>query len=267
MGSGPGGRILSTDLANVKAGTTGPTRASVPQTGRQDAGVTGAGGVTRRALSKMRKAIATNLQQSKQTVPHFYVRVTINAEPLFTFYKAQKAATGCTLNDVILLAVGKAVGEFPAFRSRIEGNEIVEFPTANIGVAVGVEDGLVVPVVMGVDRVTLAQLVPETKRIIENARKGKLENVGRGVFTISNMGMFGVDEFAAIINPPESGILAISAVREAVVVKDGAMRAGKVMTMTLSVDHRVVDGATAFTGAVSEVVENCLESGRRNCEN
>lgn len=237
-GSGPGGRILTGDLA--RAGTSTASRPAA-------AAATSAGGIIRRPLSKMRKAIATNLQVSKQTVPHFYVTQTINADPLFTFYKAQKPATQCTLNDVVLLAVGKTVNDFPAFRSRIEGNEIVEWPNSNIGVAVSVEDGLVVPVILGIEGHTLASLPAESKRIVESSRKGRLENVGKGVFTISNMGMLGVENFSAIINPPESGILAVSAVREAVIVKDGAMRAGRVMSLTLSVDHRVVDGAMAAT--------------------
>jgi pyruvate dehydrogenase E2 component (dihydrolipoamide acetyltransferase) len=159
---------------------------------------------------------------------------------------------------VILLAVGKSVFDFPGFRSRIEGNELVELPNANIGVAVSVEDGLVVPVVMAIEGHSLATLPAEARRIVEAGRKGKLENIGKGVFTISNMGMLGVEEFSAIINPPESGILAISAVREAVIVKDGAMRAGRVMTMTLSVDHRVVDGAmaAAFMAKLKQRLEN-----------
>ena len=229
-GSGPEGRVLSTDVAGAQPAAKAP---ALP------------GGMVRRAMSKMRKAIAVNLQTSKQTVPHFYVKVTINADPLFSFYRARKIETGCTLNDVILLAVGKTVGEFAAFRSRVEGSDIVELPNANIGVAVSIDDGLVVPVVTGVEVMTLGQLATETKRVVESARKGKIENMGKGVFTISNMGMLGVEEFSAIINPPESGILAISAVRESVIVKDGAMKAGRVMTMTLSVDHRVVDGAVA----------------------
>jgi pyruvate dehydrogenase E2 component (dihydrolipoamide acetyltransferase) len=251
IGSGPGGRILSTDLDRAsKAGAARPTAAPVIPAAP--------GHVVRRPMSKMRRAIATNLQTSKQTVPHFYVKLTINADPLFAFYKAQKPATNCTLNDVVLLAVGKTVYDFPAFRSRIEGNDIVELPSANIGVAVSVEDGLVVPVIMGIERHTLASLPAESKRVVEAGRKGKLENVGKGVFTISNMGMLGVEDFSAIINPPESGILAISAVREDVIVKDGAMKAGRVMSMTLSVDHRVVDGALAalWMAKLKERLEN-----------
>jgi pyruvate dehydrogenase E2 component (dihydrolipoamide acetyltransferase) len=250
IGSGPGGRILSTDLDRAsKAGAARPAAPAIPAA---------PGTVVRRPMSKMRRAIATNLQTSKQTVPHFYVKLTINADPLFAFYKAQKPATNCTLNDVVLLAVGKTVYDFPAFRSRIEGNDIVELPSANIGIAVSVEDGLVVPVIMGIERHTLASLPAESKRIVEAGRKGKLENVGKGVFTISNMGMLGVEDFSAIINPPESGILAISAVRESVIVKDGAMKAGRVMSMTLSVDHRVVDGALAalWMAKLKERLEN-----------
>lgn len=264
-GSGPEGRILSTDLVNAKAPPKGGTTNMPPNGGTPSgasniaaAGPMGQLSGGRKALSKMRKAIAVNLQTSKQTVPHFYVKLTINADPLFTFYRAQKPATGCTLNDVMLLAVGRVVGEFAAFRSRLEGNDFVETPAANIGVAVSVPDGLVVPVVLNIHALTLGQLASEAKRVVESARNGKIENMGKGVFTISNMGMLGVEDFSAIINPPESGILAISGVREAVIVKDGAMRAGRVMSMTLSVDHRVVDGALAaqFMGRLRDLLEN-----------
>jgi pyruvate dehydrogenase E2 component (dihydrolipoyllysine-residue acetyltransferase) len=231
-GSGPGGRILSTDLANVVS----PAISTEP---------IGGGGEIRTPLSKMRRAIGLNLQQSKQTVPHFYVRATINADPLLAFYQAHKTAASCTLNDVIVLAVGRTIREFPAVRSQIAGNEIVEYSHANIGIAVAVEEGLVVPVVCRVDTLSLSHLAAETKRIVELARKGRLENIGKGHFTVSNLGMFGVEEFSAIINPPESGILAVSAAREAVVVKNGAMRVGHQITMTLSADHRIVDGVMA----------------------
>ncbi len=231
-GSGPGGRILSTDVGRVDS-------ASVSVVAMEG------GGEVRRPLSKMRRAIGLNLQQSKQTVPHFYVRATIDADPLLAFYREQKSAANCTLNDVIVLAVGRAIREFPAVRSQIVGNEIVEYPHANIGIAVGVDEGLVVPVVLDVDTLSLSRLAAETKRVVEQARKGRLENIGKGHFTISNLGMFGVEEFSAIINPPESGILAVSAAREAVIVENGAMRAGRQMTMTLSADHRIVDGVMA----------------------
>jgi pyruvate dehydrogenase E2 component (dihydrolipoamide acetyltransferase) len=210
----------------------------------------------------MRRAIGLNLQQSKQTVPHFYVRTSIDADPLLAFYREQKAKTNCTLNDIVILAVGRTIREFPAVRSQIIGNEIIEYPHANIGIAVGIDEGLVVPVVTQVDTLSLTSLAAESKRVVDAARKGRLENVGKGHFTISNLGMFGVEEFSAIINPPESGILAVSAAREAVIVENGTMRAGRQMTMTLSADHRLVDGVMAakFMQRLGEVLEHPVES-------
>ncbi len=236
-GSGPGGRILSTDVESATAVASGPVRYK---------------------MTGMRKAIARNLSYSKQHIPHFYARLTIDAEAMFAFYRGEKAKYACTLNDVVTLACGRAIRELPAFRSQIEDDEIVEYPSANIGIAVGVEDGLVVPVVMGVDRMSLQQLGVEARRLIDNAREGKLENMGQGVFTITNLGMFGVEEFSAIINPPEAAILAVSALREDVVVRDGAMRPGKVMTMTLSTDHRIIDGVVAaqFLARLKELLED-----------
>jgi len=241
-GSGPGRRILSTDLASVTGNGLREERPS---------------GEQRRPMSKMRRAIARNLQVSKQTIPHFYVKLTIDADPLMVFYKAQKPATGCTLNDVLLLAVGRLTGELSAFRSRVDGEDVVEMPSANIGIAVSVADGLVVPVVMNVQSLKLGDVAKEARRVVESARAGKLENIGKAVFSISNMGMLEVEEFSAIINPPESGILAISAVREDVIVRNGAMRPGRVMTLVLSIDHRVVDGAMAaqFMSRLRELLE------------
>jgi pyruvate dehydrogenase E2 component (dihydrolipoamide acetyltransferase) len=245
-GSGPGGRILSTDLSRARAAAAVPFAAGA---------TAGAG---RRPMSKMRRAIGVNLQRSKQTIPHFYVRLSINAGPLLAFYEEQKPATNCSLNDLVVLGVGRAMREFPGVRSQIDGDDIVEFPHANIGIAVGVDDGLVVPVVTSVDTLSLAELAAEAKRVVGAARKGMLENIGKGNFTISNLGMFGVEEFTAIINPPESGILAVSAIREAVLVEQGLLSAGRVMTMTLSADHRIVDGllAAKFMARLKEILEH-----------
>lgn len=244
-GSGPGGRILSADV----------------QTAKLPAAVSADGQPVRRPMRKMRRAIGLNLQRSKQTVPHFYVRMTIDAGPLFAFYRQQKPQTNCTVNDCVVLAVGRAMAEFPGVRSQIDGDEMVEFPHANVGIAVGVEDGLVVPVVRSVESLSLARLAVEAKRVVENARNGKLENIGQGNFTVTNLGMFGVEDFSAIINPPESGILAVSALRESVIVENGAIRPGKVMTLTLSTDHRVVDGVLSarFLGRLKEILENPTE--------
>lgn len=260
MGSGPGGRILSPDVP-LTAPKTAPAaavvRASAPAMTSAAPVTTAPGGAVRRRMSRMRKAIAQNLSLSKQTIPHFYVKCTFNAEPLQSFYQGEKAKYPCSINDVILMAVSRGMMEFPAFRSRIEGDEIVEFPSANIGIAVGMDEGLVVPVLVGADRMELKQIGAESKRLATNARAGRIEGMGKGLMTISNMGMYGVEEFSAIINPPEASILAVGTIREEVIVSGGTLRAGKVMTVTLSVDHRVIDGALAarFVARLKEILE------------
>ena len=243
-GRGPGGRILSTD---VPAGPIAPAAAAV----------TTAGGEVRRPMSSMRRAIAQNLLTSKQTIPHFYMQLMIDAGAMMGFYRTEKAKYPCTINDVVVLAVGRAMQEFAPLRMRLDGGDMVETPSSNIGIAVGVDDGLVVPVVLAVEAKTLRELAAETRRLVDGARNGKLENIGRGTFTITNLGMFGIESFSAIINPPESGILAVGAAREEVIVSGGTMRPGHVMTLTFSFDHRVVDGlwGARFVSRLKEILE------------
>jgi pyruvate dehydrogenase E2 component (dihydrolipoamide acetyltransferase) len=255
-GTGPGGRILSTDVPAV--GTASATPAAAPTTFAPVAPASVvAGQATRKPMSGMRKAIARNLLASKQNIPHFYIRTTIDAAPMMDFYRGEKAKYRCSVNDVVILACAKALQEFPAMRSRIDGNDLLEFANSNIGMAVGIEGGLVVPVLEGAEQMTLAQIGSRTRQLADNARSGKIEGMGKGVFTISNMGMFGIEEFTAIINPPEAAILAVGATRETVIVSGGTMRPGLVMTMTLSCDHRVVDGALAakFMNRLKELLE------------
>jgi len=234
-GSGPGGRILSADVR----------------------GAAGAGETIRRPMSKMRKAIAANLEFSKQTIPHFYARVTIDAGPMYEVYAALKARFDPSVNDFVTFAASRAVREFAVFRSRIEGSDIVESQSVNIGIAAAADEGLLVPVVVDADKMSLAEIALETRRVVAAARAGKLEGAGKGVFTVTNLGMFGVEEFGAIVNPGESAILAVGAMREAPVVKGGVLRAGRVMTMTLSADHRIIDGVAAarFLARVKEMLE------------
>ncbi len=263
QGTGPGGRILSTDVP-----ATAPARAaaSVPAAAPSAAAtpVSSADlppGVVRKRMSSMRKAIARNLTISKTTIPHFYVSARVNAGALMSFYKSQKAKYPCSVNDVVVMACAKTIMEFPAFHSRVDGDSILEFPSANIGIAVGLDDGLVVPVLVNAEKFTLEQLGGETRRLANLARTGKIENMGQGVFTISNMGMFGVDEFTAIVNPPEAAILAVGAVREDVIVRDGAIKAGQIMNITLSADHRLIDGALGaqFMGRLRTLLENPIQ--------
>ena len=244
-GSGPGGRITSQDVKTAGPSAKGPTVAAA------------AGQAVRHDLSKMRRAIAQNLLWSKQNVPHFYTRITVDATPLFGLYRKTKEQFKCSVNDFVTRACAVVLAEIPAFRSQYKDDHIMQQPSANIGIAVGTENGLTVPVVLNADRLSLRDLAAQSRQVVENARNGKLEGIGQGVFTISNLGMFSVEEFSAIINPSESAILAVGAIREDVIVKDGALRPGRVMTMVLSADHRVVDGtvAGAFAGRIKELLE------------
>jgi pyruvate dehydrogenase E2 component (dihydrolipoamide acetyltransferase) len=209
-------------------------------------------------LSKMRRAIAKNLLYSKQNIPHFYAKTTIDAGLLFTTYRKTKEQFKCSVNDFVTRACAKAICQYPTFRSQYKVTEVIENPSTNIGIAVGTDEGLTVPVVVGADQMNLQQLAARTREVVESARNGKLEGMGQGVFTITNLGMFGVEEFSAIINPPESAILAVGAIREGVVVENGAVRPTRLMTVTLSVDHRVIDGVLAaqFLKTLKELLES-----------
>jgi pyruvate dehydrogenase E2 component (dihydrolipoamide acetyltransferase) len=250
-GTGPNGRITSRDLPAQAAQVIRTAPAAAP------AAASVSGQASRRRLTPMRKAIARNLLASKQTIPHFYMQVTINAAPMADLQKSEKSKYQCSVNDFVTKACAKAIREFPAVRSRIENDELVEFNDVNIGIAVGMDEGLVVPVILGADTLSIKDLAAETRRLAQSAKTGKIENMGKGVFTITNLGMFGIEQFTAIINPPEAAILAVGTIRETVVVQDGAMWAGKVMTMTLSADHRVVDGlpAAKFMARLKELLE------------
>jgi pyruvate dehydrogenase E2 component (dihydrolipoamide acetyltransferase) len=236
-GSGPGGRILSNDVEKVKAP---------------------AGGGIRRPLSKMRKAIAGNLLYSKQNIPHFYAKLTIDAQALFDTYKQTKEKYKCSVNDFVTMACAKAIREYPAFRSQFKDNEIVEFPDVNIGIAVGTDQGLTVPVLIRADQMNLREVADKTRQIAANAREGKLEGIGLGIFTITNLGMFGVEEFSAIINPPESAILAVGALREGIRVENGQILPTRLMTLVLSSDHRIIDGVLSakFLQTLKDLLEH-----------
>jgi pyruvate dehydrogenase E2 component (dihydrolipoamide acetyltransferase) len=231
-GSGPNGRIVKADVLHAAA--TAPKSKG-----------------TRRPFTGMRRTIATRLTESKQSIPHFYMKKTVRMPALLTFLAERKTAHPCTLNDLFLKATAIAIRDLPAFRTRIEGEEIVEIEEVNLGIAVGIEGGVVVPVLLNADTLPLAELAVESKRLVALARERRIENSGCGVFTLSNLGMFGVEEFSAIINPPESGILAIGAAR------DDAAAGEKLLTLTLSCDHRVVDGMAAaqFLNQLAAILE------------
>jgi pyruvate dehydrogenase E2 component (dihydrolipoamide acetyltransferase) len=213
------------------------------------------------ALSRMRQVIARRLVESKQTIPHFYVTVTADITDLMRYRAALKAAgSAYSVNDFILEAVVLALEEFPAVNSTTDGRTVTWRGDVDLGVAVSVENGLVVPVIRAAQTLSLAELRDRVKTLADKARAGKLtpDEMTGSSFTVSNMGMLDVDSFAAIINPGEAGILAVASGREAPAVVNGEVRIRTRMAMTLSADHRIVDGATGarFANAIRSKLEN-----------
>ncbi len=259
-GTGPGGRIVEADVAEALARGQGSSTSAPAIPASVPAAVVGSS----RALSPMRRVIAQRLTQSKQTVPHFYLTVDVDmraAHDRRAEYNTVAAAERkISFNDLIVRACALALASNPAVRSQWDGDAIRTADSVDIGVAVSLDDGLIVPIVRGADGKSVAALGAEVRALAERARAGKLQpsEYSGGCFTISNLGMYGIVNFSAIINPPESAILAVGAIREVPIVEDGAVVPGRQMNLTLSADHRVVDGAA---GAVFlQQVQRLLES-------
>lgn len=239
QGSGPYGRIIRADVENASVLSSQPS-VTIP---------TGPGSFTDLPLSSMRKVIANRLLESKQTVPHFYVTTAVEMDALMeTRAQLNKAFdTKVTVNDFIIKAVASSMIAVPMINRSWTGNAIRQFHQADISVAVAIEEGLITPIVFGANQKSLFEISTEVKELVTLAKAGKLKptQFQGGTFSISNLGMFGVEEFDAIINPPQACILAVGAALPQAIVRNGALQAGLVMRLTLSVDHRVIDGATA----------------------
>lgn len=239
-GSGPGGRILKRDIEQAPASAAAP--ADPPLTypdpsQRPPAKV---------ELDGMRGAIARTLQHSKNTIPHFYTTIAIDVgEALALKESLAKAGTLVTINDLVLRACTLALVDEPSVNCRVCDDHI-EYPEdINLGIAVGNDEGLVVPVVLAAQGYDLAGLAGQTSRVIEQARAGKLIGTGQGTFTISNLGMFGIESFTAIINPPEAAILAVGGIHQEPVSVGGDFVTRPILRVTLSCDHRAIDGFIA----------------------
>lgn len=251
-GSGEGGRIVKRDVENANAApVAAPSAASFPSSGYQDTPV-----------SQMRKVIARRLSESKFDAPHFYVTMAVDMSAAFEARKSLNAGgdVKISFNDLVVKAAAKALKKHPAVNSAWLGDKIRTHYDVHVGVAVAVEDGLLVPVVRHADAKALTDISAEVKDYAQRAKDKKLQpsDWEGNTFTISNLGMFGVEEFTAIINPPDACIMAVGGIQDVPVVKDGAVVPGKVMKLTLSSDHRVVDGATAaaFLNSVKAYLES-----------
>jgi len=247
-GSGPEGSILAEDVLRAA-----PEKAS-PHVGPSGEEVV--------PLSPMRRIVGQRMTQSKRTAPHFYVSMDIDmtaVSRLKAEWKDRGENSVPSINDFILLACARALKDFPSLNSTYTEQGIMMHADINIGTAVALEEGLVVPVIRNADRLSLVELVRQSRELIEKAQKKKLFPLDYegGTFTVSNLGMLGVDNFVAIINPPQCAILAVGKVGPRVIADGDRMAIRSMMTATLSADHRVVDGAIAarFLQAVKRLLE------------
>jgi pyruvate dehydrogenase E2 component (dihydrolipoamide acetyltransferase) len=263
-GSGDNGRIIKKDVDSYTPGTAvAPQPASA---GKTTAPAPPAGQVSYEEVpvSQMRKVIAKRLAESKFSAPHFYITMTVDMDKVIEsrVRMNEVSPVKISFNDIVLKAVAVALKQHPAINSSWLGDKIRINHHVNIGVAVAIDDGLLVPVVRFADTKSLSQIAAEVKDLAQRAKSKKLQPAEweGSTFTISNMGMFGVDEFTAIINPPDACILAVSSIQAVPVVKNGAVVPGNLMKLTLSCDHRVVDGATgsAFLQTVKSLLEEPL---------
>lgn len=247
-GSGDGGRIVRRDVDAFMAGASVQSASAVES-------------YTEENVSQMRKTIARRLAESKFTAPHFYLTMEINMGRAVEARAAMNAATGSkvSFNDMVVKATALALKQHPKVNSSWQGDTIRYNHHVHMGIAVAVEEGLLVPVVRFADTKTLVQINQEVKTFAEKAKTKKLQpsDWEGNTFTISNLGMFGIEEFTAIVNPPDACILAVGAIREVPVVKNGAVVPGHTMKLTLSCDHRVVDGASgsAFLQTLKAMLE------------
>jgi len=270
VGTGPGGRIVRRDLevapvAEDERRPAGTTPSGDPErtaaSGAAPSGMT-VTGHSDLPLTGMRRAIARRLTESKTTVPHFYLTAHVRVDRLLALRAEVNAAAvrKVSVNDFVIKAVAGALQDVPAANSIWGGDHIRRFNGVDLAIAVAVDGGLLTPVLRSVQTMSLTEVGAQVTELADRARAGKIrqEELEGGSFSISNLGMYGVDEFSAILNPPQAGILAVGAAKQQPVIVDGELAVGTVMTVTLSADHRVIDGAVAaeWMAAFVRRVEN-----------
>ena len=271
-GTGPGGRIVKADIEAFRGGApavtaavAAPAGAPLPAVARPVAPVEGDAPFELVPNSNIRKVIARRLTESKQTVPHYYLNIDCRIDRLLEIRRELNSRDDgfkLSVNDFVIRAVALALTAVPDANASWTDAGIKRYRRADVAVAVAIEGGLVTPVVRGAEGKGLRVISEEMKGLAEKARAGKLmpEDYQGGTFSISNLGMFGIRDFAAVINPPQGGILAIGAGEQRPVVIDGTLAVATVMTCTLSGDHRVIDGAVgaAFLAAFKKLIQEPL---------
>ena len=262
-GSGEGGRIVKRDVETfVPAAATASPQAQAASSQAGIAPALGQESFIEEKVSQMRKTIAKRLAESKYSAPHFYLTMEINMDKAIEARKSMNefGTAKISFNDLVIKASAAALRQNPKVNSSWLGDKIRYNDHIHIGMAVAVEEGLLVPVIRFADQLSLSQISNQAKSLGQKAKNKELQpkDWEGNTFTISNLGMFGIDEFTAIINPPDACILAVGGIKETVIVKDGQMKIGNVMKVTLSCDHRVVDGAvgSAFLLSLKGLLED-----------
>ena len=263
-GTGRNGRVSKEDVEAYAASIgvqAGATPVAAPVVASTAAAAATGEGVVREKMTSMRATIARRLLESKQGIPHYRLAADVDLTALLARRAALRAAgTEVSVNDLLVRACALTLVKHPAVNAQLQGDEVHKFPHADIAVAVATDGGLVTPIVRSADTKSAAQIGAETGDLATRARSGKLtrEEITGGTFTLSNLGMFGIDRFDAIINPPQVAILAVGAGADRVIARGGGVVVAKVATLTLSCDHRVVDGAIGaqFLQALRQTIES-----------
>ncbi len=266
-GTGPGGRIVQADVLGAKDQPGQTTSVAGKSTSPTIPARVPSGQTEKSTLSKMRQTIANRLQQSKQNIPHFYETVEIDMtaavelrKKLLDMYE-KKEGVRISIGDIVAKAVASALKTVPQLNATFDEktSTVTRFGDVNLGMAVALPDGLIVPVLRNIDQMGFKEIRVKSAELVDRARAQKLkrDEMSGATFTVSNLGLMGIREFSAIVNPPEVGILAIGASADRPVVRDGQIVVRNMMTVTLSCDHRVVDGAVAASFLVS--LKNFLE--------
>jgi pyruvate dehydrogenase E2 component (dihydrolipoamide acetyltransferase) len=247
QGSGPLGRIVKRDVEAalaqgapaVKKAPSAPARAASAPGVRPEPKTV--------PISSMRRVIAQRMSEVKPGVPHFYLTVEVDMEAAMKIREEAKALESkVSVNDIIVKAAAIALRRYPKINVSLQGDHILQFATADVGIAVALEEGLITPIIRDADQKGLSAISTEARELAERARKRALkpDEYTGGSLTVSNLGMYGIDQFVAVINPPQAAILAVGSVADKAVVHNGQVVVKKMMTATLSCDHRVIDGAT-----------------------
>jgi pyruvate dehydrogenase E2 component (dihydrolipoamide acetyltransferase) len=262
-GSGEGGRIVRKDVEKVISGgvseakpqevrtpVSTPVAPSTPAPSASSAPTITSAGMKIEVLSKMRATIASRMVESVNTAPHFYATTKVDVSNLLHLREVLKANAdyqGITFNHLIIKAAGLSLRKYPRINSKYDNGSLVEPGDVNIGIITALPDGLLIPVVKSADQLSVGDIVREAKGLVDRARSGKpkADDLQSGTFSISNIGKADVEHFTAIINPGQGAILAVSGIQEEPVVKNGQVVPGKTMRLTLSVDHRIIDGVVA----------------------